>query len=67
MKEYIDLEKANIDFLIDTIWMLDKQHKKLKEDYIAQSKTITELQIKVAKLTDLVNDLQSDIYFMREQ
>lgn len=62
MKRIIDVEQKNIDFLVDAFWGLETRFNKLREEYVAQSKTITELQIKLAKQADIICELQSELY-----
>lgn len=62
MKRIVDVEQNNIDFLVDAFWGLETRFDKLREEYIAQSKTITELQTKLAKQTDIICELQSELY-----
>lgn len=54
--------EKNIDFLVDAFWGLETRFNKLREEYVAQSKTITELQIKLAKQADIICELQSELY-----
>lgn len=62
MKSYIDVDKENIDFLIESFWGLHRRQKKLEERLTAQGKTISDLQVKISNQADMISELQSKLY-----
>lgn len=58
MSRIINKDRSDVEFLTESFWGLDKRNKELSQELIEQGKTITELQIRLAKQADIIHELQ---------
>lgn len=57
----IDVNELNLDFLLKGYWDSQKRMNSLEDELMAQGKTITDLQIKLANQAEQISELQSKL------